>query len=385
MNCFDEIKTIAQNNLWHTLEGRGIDIRDYPSHEMKLLDYNQITASFSDPLSSFCRGLLVDYTGNVIRKGFTRFPNLGQAGYTTFDFENSIAFEKADGSLMFVYFCPPTNQWEIGTRGTAFAEGPNEWHGTFRGFMLAAMERTEAQFQIDCTYLNRENTYLFEAVGPDNRIVTPYETNHLIELSTITTKTGYEVTCQENVSAFKTTQGWNVRPIKQYKFNTQADCLIALDALTGLQEGYVVYNTQTKMRVKIKNATYLAAHRLRGNGLTANAICELVAMNEVDEYLATFPEDSHKFDAALVIHAEMKHRLVHDYDAFKHLETQKEFALAVKDLPLACCMFKARANKSDVIHEFNQFPVSRRAEWIKERLQTPLERMAEALCESTDC
>lgn len=105
------------------VSSRGVDIREYPEKQMFLLDYNQIEAKDNDYVSDHCRGLVVGYDGTILRRGFKRFYNFGSAGWTDFDFKNSIAFEKADGSLMFVYFCPATNQWEIGTRGTAFAEG----------------------------------------------------------------------------------------------------------------------------------------------------------------------------------------------------------------------------------------------------------------------
>lgn len=353
----------------------GVEARDYPEHKMWLLDYSQIDAIKNHPVVNECRGLVMGYDGQIIRKGFTRFYNLGENGVDTFDFENSIAFEKADGSIMFVYWCEPTQQWEIGTRGTAFAEGPNEWHGTFRGFMLAAMGRTESEFQQSCTALNKDLTYLFEAVGPDNRIVTPYETNHLVYLAVIVkdlNNTHFAklegIPDEDDAKWFREYMHWNVRLIRSYKFNTQEDCMIALGELKGLEEGYVVYNLKTGMRVKIKNAVYLAAHRLRGNGLTVNAICELVALNEQDEYIAVFPEDTHKFEPAIVKFNEMILVLELNYYRYKDLENQKEFALAVKDLPLACVMFKARSSGETVHHVFNQFPVSRRAEWIKERL-----------------
>ena len=172
---------------------RGVDVRDYPEHQMFLLDYSQITAKDNDPVSDLCRGLLVKYDGTIVRKGFTRFYNFGQAGHTTFDWANSIAYEKADGSLMFVYFCEATNQWEIGTRGTAFAEGPNEWHGTFRKAMLRAMGKTEAEFQQDCARLDKRVTYVLEYCSPDNRIVTPYAEDKLVYLSSFINETGEEL------------------------------------------------------------------------------------------------------------------------------------------------------------------------------------------------
>lgn len=294
-----------------------------------------------------------------------------------YDIQTSTGNFFANGILVhncFIYWCAPTNRWEIGTRGTAFAEGPNEWFGTFRNFMLNAMGRTEEQFQRDCDGFDKTVTRLYEAVGPDNRIVTPYKENHLIALSYVSTVNGSEVVSPGAIIEKK--NGWNVRCIREYKFNTHEECMVALEALTGLEEGYVLYNKITHKRAKLKNAVYLAAHRLRGNGLTVNAICELVAMNEYAEYIAVFPEDESKFDAAIGIMATMKHELINNYLAasnyivqFKGLPTeQKEFALYMKDLPLSGVMFKARKNGSDVMHEFNQFPVARRAEWLKERL-----------------
>jgi len=349
------------------LQQLGIDVKDYPEHKMWLLDYNQITCIKNHPVVNECRGLLMGYDGTIIRKGFDRFYNLGENGVSEFDFENSVAFEKADGSLMFVYWCPPTNRWEIGTRGTAFAEGPNEFHGTFRKFMLSAMGRSEDQFQLDCFGMDRGVTRLYEATGPDNRIVTPYKENGLVALSYVNNKTGEEVVAPA-ATFEKKACGWNVREVRQYKFNTKEDCMIALAELTGLEEGYVVRNTKTGERVKIKNAVYLAAHRLRGNGLTKNSIFELVAMGEVDEYLATFPEDTEKFNDALIQFAAMKNELFILYEEYKGIDNQKEFALKVKDSRLSCVMFKAKKNGTAVMAEFNLFPVNKRAEWIKEML-----------------
>jgi hypothetical protein len=315
-----------------------------------------------------------------LRKAFKRFYNFGQAGWNEFDFVNSVVFEKADGSLCFIWWCPSTAQWEIGTRGTPFAEGPNEFHGTYRKFMLNAMNRTEEQFQQDCERFNKWHTYTFEAVGPDNRIVTPYETNHLIELSTTQKKSGIDYPCMDDgkESWFKTEFNWNVRPIKIYKFNTNEDCLRTLSELKGLQEGYVAFDPITNNRVKLKNATYLAAHRLRGNGLTMNSICELIVTNEQDEYLATFKEDAPKFERAMDEFGIMLDHMRMFYNQAcieisklpnsDVLSYQKEFALLVKDHPQAAAMFKAKKNFSDVVHEFNQFTVSKRVDWLKGRL-----------------
>lgn len=171
--------------------------------------------------------------------------------------------------------------------------------------------------------------------------------------------------------------GWNVRAIECYRFASQSDCLKMVEELSGLKEGVVVYNARTLTRIKIKNQTYLAAHRLRSGGLTLNSICELTVMNEQDEYLAVFPEDAPKFDDAMGMFSGMMLELINYYDqANRHMvqfdertwNVQKEFALFVKDLPLSGCMFMARRKGTDPIHEFNQLPVGKRADYLKERL-----------------
>jgi len=173
---------------------------------------------------------------------------------------------------------------------------------------------------------------------------------------------------QENVKKFQAMR-WNVRAIECYRFASQSDCLKMVEELSGLKEGVVVYNTMTFERIKIKNQVYLAAHRLRSGGLTLNSICELIVTNEQDEYLAVFPEDESKFfDAKMMLECMLRKLVVEFTLASIGEQSQKDFALKVKDLNLSGVMFKARKNGTDVLHEFNQFPISRRADWLKERL-----------------
>jgi len=369
-----EIVSHDRNMFLEALEKLGVDVRDYPEHKMWLLDYNMIEAIKNHPVVNECRGLIMSYDGTIVRKGFNRFYNLGENGVDDFDFKNSTAYEKADGSLCFVYWCESTQRWEIGTRGTAFAEGPNEWHGTFRNAMLDAMGRTEIEFQNDCHIFDRGLTRLYEYISPDNRIVTPYKESMLVALAYIDSETGSEIVAP--VATMERSMGWNVREIREYKFDNLEHCMAVLHDLPDLQEGYVLYNHLTKDRAKMKSPAYVAAHRIRGNGLTLNSICELVAMGEVDEYVAVFPEDEAKFAPAIEMLAEMKVLLINNYlaatnytEQFKGLpHEQREFALYIKDMSLSGVMFKARKEQCDVIHAFNQFPVNKRAEWLKDRL-----------------
>ena len=244
---------------------------------------------------------------------------------------------------------------------------------TFREFMLAAMGRTEEQFQADMVTYDRDYTYLFESVGPDNRIVTKYEKNELVFLSCVHNETGQESLVGANPHTDDDKSQlvfpeWNVRQVLQYAFDTAEECLTTLSALKNLEEGYVVYTPMTGERIKIKSPVYVAAHRLRGNGLTINSVCELVAMGETSEYLNTFPEDLPKFEPAMQMLAMMQEELVDNYNQYKDIADQKEFALKVKDLPLSSIMFLARRKNEQVIHTLNCMGTNKKAGWLKERL-----------------
>lgn len=378
LSVLQDNKDTAMQVFAAALEKIGVGIRDYPEHKFMHLDYSQFESEKNHPIVIECRGILMDYSGNIVCKSFDRFFNLGENGVNTFAFADSIVYEKADGSLCRVYFNEMTNKWEIATRGTAFAEGPNEWHGTFRNFMLHCMGRTEEQFQDDCeAHLDKGVTYIFEAIGPDNRIVTKYDKNMLVYLGGVRKFDNIDICpMPSKTDYFVNVMGWNVRGIKEYAFATQAECMATLKDLPNLEEGYVVYNKLTGDRVKIKSPAYVAAHRLRGDGLTINALCDLVAMNEVDEYVAVFPEDAEKFVPAQEVLAKMKQTLTNDYATaiaymkqYEEVPTaQKEFALYVKDLPLSSVMFSARKKKIDIVQAFDEVDVNRKAMLIKERL-----------------
>ena len=125
------------SDLEHLAQSNGIDVK-YPYRHLKgsndkrssilVLDYNQIEAKGSNPISNLCRGLLLDSESfDVIARPFHRFFNyqeqnsdlllLDKLGLSNDSSKSSIDIcDKLDGSLMKLFFHYPTNQWLIGTR-----------------------------------------------------------------------------------------------------------------------------------------------------------------------------------------------------------------------------------------------------------------------------
>lgn len=346
----------------------GIKVRDYPDDGIVLLDYNQIDSPKTHPVVVECRSLILNRdTFSVVSRKMDRFFNLGEAAehYHDFSFDGAIAYEKADGSLIGVYHNPITERWEISTRGMAKAEGEHAMGGTFRERVLAAFGFTEEkQFQLfGQMFLIEDYTYVFEYTGPENRVVTPYEKTEMVLLA-VTPVVGSLPNDPNRIASFVNTfelGGFNVRVPKTYSFNSPDELNALANSLTGLQEGFVVYDPKSGKRVKVKATDYLYAHRLRGENAipTRKNILELVLEGETSEVLAYFPEFKQYIDPVEAEVADFLTTLVAKYESVKHIEDQKEFALAIRGYGAAGVLFSTRkVGSNDPVAVFRALPIT---------------------------
>lgn len=337
----------------------GIKVKHYDDKNITLLDYDQIDSPKTHPIVIECRSLIL-YTDDfqLVSMKFPRFFNLGENPdyYKDFNWEDAVALEKLDGSLVGVY-CLQGN-WYISTRGMAFAEGNNQLgDGTFQQDIIEAFglktydefnERFKALYSEDCTYI-------FEYCSPRNKVVTPYD-KPIMALTGITNRELQD----HNVYNFRAMQymlhimkeesGLNIRLPEVYDFSDTDNLVKKANELEGLKEGFVVWDQATNKRCKIKSSTYVLAHSLRGNDPvpTRKNLLKLVFIGEVDEFVSYFPEWK---DAVFSISVEVesfKAELNWVYDKVKHLESQKDFALAVKDTHGNAFLFSARKQNKTV-------------------------------------
>jgi len=140
---------------------------------------------------------------------------------------------------------------------------------------------------------------------------------------------------------------YNIGVPKKFKFETTQDCIEATKNLPNLEEGYVLYQDNIPV-CKVKNPSYLACHSMRSNGvLSLNKVIDLVLLQDHEEYLAYFDEDRPSFDPYIKAYDEMKNAIRDNWTNFKDIEGQKEFALAIKDLPYKSAYFDARKRNID--------------------------------------
>ena len=357
---------LKTNTLAQLTEELGIKAKVYEEDNLVLLDYDQINSPKTHPIVIECRSLILALdTFDVVSRKFDRFFNLGEAPelYEDFDFENAVVMEKADGSLIGIYHNPHTSRWEISTRGMAKAEGEHMAGGVFRDKVLAAAGFVdEGEFQLYAfEKFSKTNTYVFEYCSPENRIVTKYDEPHLV-LTAIRDIYGEEANAYTLNWCGICLRDLRVRSVKTYDAKKPEELRELANALPNLEEGFVVWCEKTSRRIKVKSSTYLVAHKLRGNDPkpTRKNMMSLVLEGEVDEFLAYFPEWQEQVDAADAEVGSFMEIVWDAYDKAKHIESQKDFALAVKDIPGNSLMFTARKNNRSIVEVFYALDLNRK-------------------------
>lgn len=352
------------NNFQKLNEAFGITVKKYDN--LVVLNYDQIESPKTDPVVCECRGLIMDYSGNVVSRSFDRFFNLGEATETQshLDWNDAKIYEKADGSLIKIYH--HDGRWEISTRGTAYAE--SSVHGfdvTFRGLVLRTLGLDEEDFQIRANglFLDKDTTHIFELTCFENRVVTRYTDDQLVYLGSRDTNGVHFY----DTSVMKL--GEKVRPAKSFDLATEEDCINAANNLGNLEEGFVVWQNGRPV-CKVKSPAYVAVHKIRGDGLTPNRIAELVLTGEEEEYLTYFEEDRVHIEPYTTALKEMLAEIEEVYDNSKDIEEQKEFALKVAGKPYSGALFQARKTKESVIHCFHQMRLNFRIDLLRQRVSS---------------
>lgn len=347
----------------------GIKVKQhYDDKGITLLDYDQIDSPKTHPIVIECRSLIL-YTDDfsLVSMKFPRFFNLGENPeyYKDFDWKKSIVFEKLDGSLVGVY-CLQGN-WYISTRGMAFAEGNNQLgDGTFQqdiieAFGLSSYDEFNERFK---SFYDEAFTFIFEYCSPRNKVVTPYD-KPIMVLTGITNRDDDSNYCLEDLKyacwKMKEVSGLNVRLPEIYDFNDIDNLVKKANELEGLKEGFVVWDEATNKRCKIKSSTYVLAHSLLGNDSvpTRKNMLKLVFTGEVDEFVSYFPEWKDDVDSILDEVKDFKENLNETYDKVKHLESQKDFALAVKDTHGNNFLFSARKQNKTVNQVITECPADK--------------------------
>lgn len=249
---------------------------------------------FSIPEVQEARGIIINTkTCDVVCWPFRKFGNFGESYVDNIDWNSACVQEKVDGSIMKLWYDKRKeyNLWRISTNGVIDAYQCKSQYNEIYGKMFSEAAHKQ---HLDIDKLNVDKTYIFELVGPFNRVVIEYPETMIYHTGTRNNITGQE--SDEDIGIIKP---------KRYKLNSLENCIEAakqLNVKTGenkfdvQQEGFVVVDKNYN-RIKIKSPEYVAVHHAFNGGiLSRKRAVDMILANDDEEYLTYFPEYKPLFD-----------------------------------------------------------------------------------------
>lgn len=259
-------------------------VSDYP---YTMIKYKKEQMDFSNPIVREARGCIIYYNGVqwiYACRSFDKFCNYGEeySAVNNIDWDYVSVREKVDGSLIKIWFSPHRNLWQVSTNGAINADKVyvGDTNITYYEYFINALGGRE-NFQKLLDQLEVGFTYMFELVGPENRIVVEYDEPAV-----------YFLRYRENICGklgFTTFDISTIKYPKMYYLRTLNECIEAAAAMSKNEEGFVVSDAQDNM-IKVKSPEYLIAARAHNNGiLTIKRALEIIEEGKVDDFLAYAP------------------------------------------------------------------------------------------------
>ena len=252
-----------------------------------IFNYDQIRSDFNNSIVREARGIIFkkDEWKNPVCWAFNKFGNYGESYVPEIDWSTAFVTEKIDGSLIKVWW-DWEGGWHISTNGTidaVKAQIQDIKVSDFGTYFCNAVEKYYGSFDEFTECLEHDFTYMFELVGPYNRVVTPYDISDLYFLGARNKFSGTVLNCT-GINATKLGVG-DVKVPESYMLTSLDECIKIAEKLTWDQEGFVVVDANDN-RVKVKSPAYVKAHFARNNNvITRKHLINVILSNEVEEFL----------------------------------------------------------------------------------------------------
>jgi RNA ligase len=267
---FDELVRLLRKDM----DDNRVNSRTMGNYE--LFDYNSygiFDAGWSRT-ALIARGLVVNHKlGKVVAYPFPKFFNWGEVTEGVPD-EPFTAYEKLDGSMGIAFWESEKGFWQVNTRGS-FESDQSKWATKW----LNEREETTAK-------LVKGDTYLFEIIYPENKIVIPYSYTGLSLIGAYT-ENGSEY---EDLSLEFISSNTELRSPMIYAPNSIENLLKLAKGLPVYEEGWVL-KFASGYRVKIKGDEYCRVHRLISNCTPITVWENYVAMEDFEALKKDLPEE----------------------------------------------------------------------------------------------
>ena len=313
-----------------------LSVKVHPTDERDILCYTPKASytndAFNNPAVRHSRGLIVDHSGSILARPWSKFFNCNQEGADKIDLDEPVVvMDKADGSLGVLYF--NGEGYSLATKGSFTSEqsrhGTSVWNAKYEG----KVEPLPGY------------TFLFEIVYRENKIVIDYgDMDDLVLLGAVEIDTGFYY-ASDKASAML---GWTGQIAKVFPYKTLREALEAPPRENA--EGFVILAADHKRMVKYKYEDYLYLHRMVSN-LTPRTVWERLYNKEsVSDIVGSYPDEfqdevTEYIDKIKVEFSDYIFQVALVYDSMKHIASQKDFAQEALKYPYSAELFLLRQNK----------------------------------------
>lgn len=242
----------------------------HPYYNLSIWNYQEIVhfQDSWDPITLMSRSLVIEkVSGIIIARGFPKFFNDTEKKHKPTD--NFRVFDKADGSLGILFYYE--NEWIFASRGSFISEQA-----------ITGKKMLESLYP-NYINLDRQHSYIFEIIYPENRIVVNYgEERKLVFLASFKPD-GTEVMNREIMQEL----GFDL--IEEFDFSNLTLQQLK-DMNTSNREGFVI-RYDTGERVKVKFEDYLILHKRSTNLTTKDVIQMYKSGKPLEESLVNIPDE----------------------------------------------------------------------------------------------
>lgn len=318
--------------LRHVANGY-ITVRNHPTLPLSIYNYSKSCQyeHMWDDVTRRCRGLILDHQNTIVGSGFHKFFNYGEPEAANLELGGPVQVtDKADGSLGIVCFY--NKELVVATRGSFESE-----QAQFAYDLI--MRKYYVQFELLC---DNDTTALVEIIYPENRIVINY--NGLSDIVLIGAQSNYECNGKHLWLPADKIYSWTGPKVERFDVNSFEEALKIPPRPNA--EGFVVYFENTDQRIKVKQADYVALHRLISNITPKNIWLQLSAGKTVDQVASALPDEFYNYankigTELLQQHSARVTEIMYEFTnvlaKLPHGYTRRDFALAVKD-----CKYKSQ-------------------------------------------
>jgi hypothetical protein len=336
----------------------------HPTYDLTIWNYSPKVQydKLWDDITLQCRGLVTNSKGEVVARPFKKFFNYEEHKPEDIPNEDYVVYEKMDGSLGILFYYEEeltderryniwfNNNYETGMErffdpnnlpdfdNSYYEPTPKtkgEWILATRGSFTSEQSIKGKEIldkKYDYSALRKDNTYLFEIIYPENRIVVDYKGEEkLVVLGVIHTETGNEV--PDSSLFFMQEGGWEL--VTVYKTWGEGYDLLK-EEISKDKEGYVI-KFKNGFRMKIKGDEYIRLHRILTN-ISNRDIWEYLKDNKpFDELLEKVPDEFNNWVKETARDLTVRFENIEkDYrEVFENLNnrnlSRKDFALRAKN------------------------------------------------------